>query len=108
MRNVNIHRLIDLATVEMGRLVCVPMEFPKEPVTLTPSELAQILEHHKTARHNVNNALSMIIAAAELVKLKPDAAERYSDKILEQPDRIIMELKSFGDELEKRLRVKKG
>ncbi len=74
-----------------------------EPVTLRADEAASILAGLRTARHNVNNCLSLVIAAAELVKLKPQDAQRLADQILEQPDRIMAELRGFSAELEKRL-----
>ena len=76
-------------------------------MTLSPAEMAEILQCLKTARHNVNNSLSLVTAAAELVKLKPDAAERFSNQILQQPQRIMAELRQFSDDLEKRLGVEK-
>lgn len=67
-----------------------------EPLTLTQEQVSELTDKLRVARHNINNSLSLIIAAAELVKLKPDAASRLVDQILEQPDRILLELTQFG------------
>ena len=81
------------------------MDVPSEPLTLTPDEVAGLYRKLRTARHNINNSLSLIIAAAELVKLKPDAAPRLVDQILSQPDRILGELSQFGLEFEASMRI---
>ena len=74
------------------------------PLTLTSGEVAALYDKLRMARHNINNSLSMIIAAAELVKLKPDAAPRLVDQILEQPDKIMAELTQFGLDFEEKLK----
>ena len=56
-------------------------------------------------RHNVNNHLAMIVAAAELQKRKPELAERMMDNILQQPEKIIAEVRSFSDEFESLLGI---
>lgn len=81
------------------------MDGPSEPLTLTSEEVSELYDKLRAARHNINNSLSLIIAAAELVKLKPDAASRLIDQILSQPDRIVGELSQFGLEFETRMKL---
>ncbi len=59
----------------------------------------------KTMRHNVNNSLLLITSAAELIKLKPEAAGRYADQILEQQDSIVKELREFSEKMEKNMGI---
>ena len=80
------------------------MDTSAEPLTLTSEEVTALYEKLRTTRHNINNSLSLIIAAAELVKLKPDAASRMADQILEQPDRIMAEMAKFGVDFEEKLK----
>ena len=84
---------------------CHQMDGPSEPLTLTSEEVAELHDKLRATRHNINNSLSLIIAAAELVKLKPDAASRLVDQILSQPDRIMGELSQFGVEFETSLKL---
>jgi hypothetical protein len=81
------------------------MDGPSEPLTLTSEEVSELYHKLRAARHSINNSLSLIIAAAELVKLKPDAASRLIDQILSQPDRIVGELSQFGLEFETRMKL---
>lgn len=81
------------------------MDAPSQILTLTAEEVSALKDELRVARHNINNSLSLIIAAAELVKLKPDAASRLVDQILAQPDRIMLELSQFGKNFEASLRL---
>lgn len=51
-------------------------------------------------RHNINNNLALIIAALELVRRKPEMAQRLIDNMAQQPDRIIGEMRKFSEEFE--------
>jgi hypothetical protein len=71
------------------------MAMPTEPVTLTPEQLAQLHGELSTLRHDVNNHLSLIMAAVELIRHKPQTAERMIATIAEQPPRIAGSINKF-------------
>lgn len=74
------------------------MGTPKEPVMLTGAqveELARLLSH---LRHNVNNHLSLIVAAIELIKRKPELAPKMMASMNDQPQKIVEEIRKFSDE----------
>ena len=52
------------------------MSFPDGPVTLTVQQLEELHKKLSALRHDVNNHLSLIVAAAELIKLNPEMAAR--------------------------------
>ena len=81
------------------------MAAPDAPVTLTPTEIEQINARLSEVRHNINNHLSLIIAAIELIKRKPDSAERMTATIAQQPDKIIAEMRGFSADFEKTLQI---
>jgi hypothetical protein len=83
------------------------MGLPSEPQTLTPEQVAEINSKLSEMRHNINNYLSMIIAATELVKRKPESAERFLEMIALQPPRIGSEMQTFSSEFEKLLKIER-
>ena len=77
------------------------MEMPKERVSLDPTQVEQLSSRLSDMRHNVNNCLSLVIAAVELMKHKPDTAARMLEAIGQQPAKVIKEIRAFSDEFEK-------
>ena len=49
-------------------------------------------------RHNINNHLSLIIAAAELIRLRPETVTRMTETLMDQPQKITEEMKTFSAE----------
>lgn len=78
----------------------LPMALPQTPVTLTPEQIGELNEKLSRTRHDVNNCLSLIVAAIELMRRKPELAPRMTDTIAQQPDKIIAELRAFSAEFE--------
>lgn len=83
------------------------MAAPDSPVTLTPEQIDALNTLLADARHDVNNNLSLIVAALELIKRKPDSLERMTATIAQQPDNIMKRLRTFSDEFEKLLHISK-
>lgn len=81
------------------------MAAPTDSVTLTPTQIAELADRLSHLRHNINNNLSLVVAAVELIRRKPDVLERMSEKIVEQPVKILAEIKSFSDLLEAALKI---
>ncbi len=77
------------------------MGMPQSPVTLTPEQVAELNSKLGDMRHNINNNLSLIIAAIELSRRKPDAIGRMLDSLEKQPDRIMAEMRAFTTDFEK-------
>ena len=81
------------------------MGMPEQPVTLTAEQVADLNKKLATMRHDINNNLSMVMAAAELAKLKPDMADKMLSRLLEQPAKISNQLRDFSAEFEKALQI---
>jgi hypothetical protein len=77
-----------------------------EPVALSPEEIEALNKQLSTMRHNINNHLSLMMAAIELVRRKPEAAERMAGTMTEQPDKIAEAMKKFSADFELALRLK--
>lgn len=77
------------------------MAMPQTPVTLTPEQVAELNEKLAITRHDINNNLSLIVAAVELLRRKPELAQRMIESISQQPDKIIAQMRAFSTEFEK-------
>src|SRR5215471_9099850 len=63
------------------------MGLPAHAVTFTPEQIVELNNKLSKMRHDINNNLAMLLAAAELVKRKPATAEKMLARILEQPQK---------------------
>ena len=72
------------------------MGLPAHPVTFTPEQIVELNDKLSKMRHDINNNLAMLLAAAELLKLKPETAEKMLGRILEQPQKINLQVKDFS------------
>jgi hypothetical protein len=77
------------------------MPLPTQPVTLSVEQLAELNKKLSDMRHDINNHLSLIVAAMELIRHKPDSAQRMVATLGEQPTRISESLRKFSAEFEK-------
>jgi hypothetical protein len=77
------------------------MVLPDKPVTLTPEQVAELNKQLSTMRHDINNNLSLIMAAVELAKLKPDAIARMISTLADQPGKISATMTKFSTDFEK-------
>ena len=81
------------------------MPAPQQPVTLSVGELQELTKKLSDMRHDINNHLSLIVAAAELIRHKPDSAERLIATLVEQPGRISDSVRKFSAEFERALGI---
>jgi hypothetical protein len=77
------------------------MPLPSQPVTLTVEQLADLNRKLSAVRHDINNHLSLIVAAAELIRHQPEKAERMMTTLLEQPSKIADALRNFSADFER-------
>lgn len=80
------------------------MDAPKNPVTLTADQVAELRRKLAEMRHNVNNALALVTAVVEVGQRKPEMTPRLLSNLAEQPQKIADEVRHFSDELEAALR----
>jgi hypothetical protein len=81
------------------------MGLPQEPVSLTPDEVARLNRHLSDTRHSINNHLTLISTALELMRRKPESIPRMLDSLAEQPQRIRDEVVQFSDAFERALNI---
>jgi hypothetical protein len=84
------------------------MALPKQPVTLTPEQIADLNRKLSTLRHDINNNLLLIMASAELVRVKPETTAKMMDTLLDQPPKITDAMTKFSVEFEHTLGIKRS
>lgn len=82
------------------------MALPTEPLKLGVEEIEDLSQHFSALRHDVNNSVGLIGAAAELMRYNPAAAKRWSTTMIEQPPRIAGKMREFIAEAERRLTIR--
>jgi hypothetical protein len=83
----------------------VRMALPTEPITLNVEQINELNQKLAALRHDVNNQLSLIMAAVELIRRKPEGSERMLAMLVEQPHKIADSLTQFSGEMEAALRI---
>lgn len=83
------------------------MVLPDQPVTLTVEQIRELNQKLSTLRHDVNNNLALVIAAAEIIRRKPESAERMWGGLTDQPRKIAEAVTQFSRELEAALGITK-
>ena len=81
------------------------MATPRQPVTLSPEQLDDLNRKLSAMRHDINNNLSVIVAALELIRCNPEVAERMFASISQQPAKIGDSMAKFSAEFEKNLGI---
>ena len=81
------------------------MGLPSQPVTLSVAQVEALSKELSTMRHDVNNYLSLMLAAVELVKFKPDMAGKMMDNLAQQPPKVTQSITKFSGEFEKILGI---
>ena len=84
------------------------MILPEQPVTLTAEQIAALTRELGTMRHDINNHLSLVLAAVELIRVKPELTERMVTTVLEQPARVTQAMQKFSAEFEKAYGIKRA
>jgi len=81
------------------------MSLPTEPVTLSIEQIGELNKKLADLRHDVNNYASLILASAELLRRRPETAERMLASLNEQPPKILAAVRQFSNDLEAALRI---
>lgn len=94
-----------LATERAVSHAWLSMVLPNQPVTLTPEQIAALNQKLSAMRHDINNHLSLMMAAVEMIRLRPEDAPRRLATLAEQPARISRAMAEFSAEFEKALGI---
>lgn len=81
------------------------MALPPQPAALSAEQVAELQRQLSTMRHDINNQMSIIVAALELIRYKPDMAEKMFATISQQPAKVGDSMAKFSAEFEKALGI---
>ena len=76
------------------------MSLPTEPVTLSVEQIGELNQKLADLRHDINNHVSVMLASTELLRRRPETAERMLVGLAEQPHKIIELITQFSHDLE--------
>ena len=76
------------------------MPLPTEPVTLSVEQICELNQKLADLRHDINNRVSVMLASTELLRRRPETAERMLTGLAEQPPKIIEMITQFSRDLE--------
>jgi len=82
------------------------MILPTQPVTLSTEEVEELARHFSSFRHDVNGCLSLIVAAAELIRFNPEVIKRMGPTLVEQPPKIAGKVLEFIEQCERALTIR--
>jgi hypothetical protein len=82
------------------RAIVFPMLQSRQSHVLTPQQLSELNQRLSCLCHNVNNHLSLIMAATDLIQRKPEATDRALEAMRVPPEEIARELRCFCSDLE--------
>ena len=77
------------------------------PVSLTEEQVLALHEKLRVMRHDVNGRLANIVAAAELMRMRPESAAERLKLLLEQPHKAAETISEFSREFEQLFRLKR-
>ena len=73
------------------------------PVTLTEEQILALHSELIKMRHDVNGRLANIVAAAELIRLRPESTAERLKQLLEQPHQAAESIADFSRRFEQML-----
>jgi len=71
---------------------------PIAPATLSPDQLRDLNLKLSHMRHEVNNQLSLMMAAMEMIRFRPEARDRMLESLAQRPAKIQEEVARFSAE----------
>jgi hypothetical protein len=74
---------------------------------LTEEQVLALHEKLRVMRHDVNGRLANIVAAAELMRMRPETAAERLKLLLDQPHKAAESIAEFSREFEQLFRLKR-
>ncbi|MEK0447308.1 MAG: hypothetical protein RLZZ399_2629 [Verrucomicrobiota bacterium] len=68
-------------------------------ISISRLAVQELLDDFRQTKHDVNNALAVVIALAELTGRNPERSERLVQTILDRCPKVVEELQDFQDTL---------
>ena len=81
------------------------MSSPLQPVTLSAEQVAELKQQLVDLRHDINNNVALMLSAIEMMRRRPESAEKMLDSMGRQPHRITEAVLRFSKALETALHL---
>lgn len=81
------------------------MGTPNQSVTLSAQQIQDLNQKLSKLRHDINNHLSLVVFAIEVLRSKPEMLERMSATLADQPPKITGDLAKFSTDFEAMLGI---
>ena len=81
------------------------MGLPAQAVSLNPEDVAELNRKLADLRHGINNHLTLVVTALELIRRKPESAQRLAESLVDQPRRIREDINQFSLDFEQALGI---
>ena len=81
------------------------MPLPSESITLSAAQIRELNQKLADLRHDVNNSLSLMTAAVELIQRRPENAGNMWSTLIEQPRKVTGSISQFCRDLEAALHI---
>jgi hypothetical protein len=76
------------------------MGLPNHSVTLSSQQIEELNQKLSKMRHDINNHLSLVVFAIEVLRSKPEMLERMTATLSDQPPKITGDMAKFSAEFE--------
>ena len=76
------------------------MGIPNHSITLNSQQIEELNRKLSKMRHDINNHLSLVVFAIEVLRSKPEMLERMTATLSDQPPKITSDLAKFSAEFE--------
>lgn len=76
------------------------MGVPNDSITLRSQQIEDLNQKLSKMRHDINNHLSLVVFAIEVLRSKPEMLERMTATLSDQPTKITADLAKFSAEFE--------
>jgi uncharacterized protein YoxC len=83
------------------------MSLPSSPVTLSVEQISELKQKLSDLRHDVNNNVSLMLSAVELIRGRPESTQNMLDSLARQPQRINDAVAQFAKAIESALQIKR-
>jgi hypothetical protein len=84
------------------------MPAPSHAIQLTPEQVNDLSQKLSNMRHDINGHLSLVLAALELIRHKPQVADRMLATLAEQPGKITASMAEFSAQFETAFGIKRS
>lgn len=78
-----------------------------QAVNLTAEQIQELNKQLSTMRHDINNYLSLVLAATEVIRRKPESAERMAGTLTDQPRKVAEAMQKFTKSFEQTLGIER-